>query len=134
MKEFGWKGKPGTCLWCGKKLPPKSSKTTWENTGEYNPPAECYACHVDTIVGDWEEAPGEGEGVFKHRSCGTTWHGRERKRVVSRDVSDLPGGYMNSGAFCTASCGFDFGLKLARSGIRLELRDGKMVWSKGNKS
>ena len=84
-RPFGYEGKPGTCLWCGRKLRRKT----------YPP--------------DKPKGMGWAE-----------WHASpESKQRVP--AYDKPGDY-GDGFFCGLRCAYDFAVRLAELGRRLEAR------------
>lgn len=79
---FGYKGEPGTCKWCGRKLRFKMLK-------------------------DWI---GYNDETGKRRPGGPWSKGVRAK---------LAGSYQD-GHFCGLRCGYEFGLRMAQLGRRLE--------------
>lgn len=116
MRPFGATNKPGTCLWCGRRLRWVCS-TEWEVAKELRP----RRCLVAI-------------GVYRDGTCGSTtiegdaehgWHCEHghsvpyRRRIKSRTRRhDGPGAY-GDGFFCNLDCARRFGLTFARAGRRL---------------
>lgn len=123
MQPFNASNKPGTCLWCGRKLP-RPAHTTYEDTDK--PPKRC---------GHW---PPDYYGSRKVEPCGSREFTRDkpgwrcenghyleaRRKLRSRTyVYEKPGAY-GDGFFCGQSCGYAFGRVLADHGRRLQPKKG----------
>lgn len=83
-QSFGYKGKPGTCLWCGRRL---TRQTVLDSRAEEQ-------MRKAGLIGD------------------------ELYRASLRPASK-PGRYYD-GFFCGLRCGFQFGVRMAELGRRLQ--------------
>lgn len=99
-RPFNTSNKPDTCLWCGKKLQYDSG---W---------CEEIECGVD-------ETPELPEGAVVVRQY-TYPYAPAPHKVVEYAMPDTPKGYENNGCFCTLTCGYQFGVTLAKLGRRLK--------------
>jgi len=127
-QPFGYTGKPGTCLWCGRLFKPETRLV------EHGYLSTC--CNAETTevtvqrpLPGWRRTPGVvSEDVKLHRcnACGET-NGRHLK--VSHEPTGKRYGYMGSQHFCTLRCGFSFAETAADDGTRYERRDKKTVES-----
>src|SRR5258708_2541225 len=87
---FGYEGKPDTCLWCGRKL----RRRTWQI--------------------DEHEAVPHGYHLTGKMVTHKIW-GKVRRTVAA----DKPGDY-GDGHFCGLRCAYEFAVRLADLGRRLQ--------------
>lgn len=133
MRSFGYKGKPGTCLWCGRKLREDYAEV-WAKQGS----SELYLLSQvaeEPKPGDILRFRGEERRVRKsvpyvHGSKFNT-EGPKRSRKARegekvhffRVYFDPPvydAYWFDEPMFDTQGCGLAFGLRLAELGHRLE--------------
>lgn len=116
--DFGATNKPGTCLWCGKKLRQKYH-TTWKHTDK-----KPQACGGTINDGTWDKKRCGGKDIKKNKAgnwaCSDChWETSGRKEVESRvPAHELLGEY-GDGCFCNKTHGYMFAVRAARNGFRL---------------
>lgn len=114
--RYGATNKPGTCLWCGRKLRQKYN-TTFVRTEEK--PRHCNVKVGDHIYGPSTtcKAPIDDKSAPWHCTAG---HSVSSPRKIAERTKryEKPGDY-GDGHFCGLNCGYSFGKAIADNGRRL---------------
>jgi len=104
-RPFGWKGGPGTCLWCGRKNPIYALDTTSESIFDGN------------LAKPKQEEPlnpPPGFRLQRMKGKGTSF------RVYYFIKLEPRRGVHGDDHFCTRACAERFGVQCAKDGIRME--------------
>lgn len=110
-RPFNPSNKPGTCLWCGRKLRP-SYRAETVGTGKWRRPKACSGCGAEGDVFDKTALPGH----YVCRACSTNLFGIQRRRLVGRrEIAPAPE------FFDTNTCARAFAESAARDGIRMHM-------------
>jgi hypothetical protein len=111
--------KPGTCLWCGRKLRLKCHTKTTRAPGFLPPNKTCCTSP------DWKLVD-ETFGRFECGHCGEEAWGARRTTIVSRTPTfeGAARGDYGDNAFCGLRCGYAFGVTMAGHGHRIAPREG----------
>lgn len=120
MKPFERTNKPGSCLWCGKKLRRKYH-TDWEQTNRK--PAQCGRRLTDpndiySQITCRSKKFKKTEDGYSCVECHAVTLG-SRKVAKRTPFYNKPGGY-GDGHFCGKNCGYSFGVAMANNGRRLQ--------------
>lgn len=108
-RPFNPSNKPGTCLWCGRKLQPQYRAET-VGTGKWRRP-EC-GCGAEREALEKTEDP----GVYRCGVCSSLCYGTQARRIVGRrEIAPAPE------FFDTNTCARAFAESAARDGIRMHM-------------
>lgn len=119
-QHFGATNRPGTCLWCGRKLLWRWN-TVYDRVALPKPKGPCgiKGCTSTTYYLQWDSRTARRwwhcDNPSEHRRAFA-----EKKVVKERTkIGTKPGNY-GDGHFCGLSCGYLFGVAMANFGHRLK--------------
>jgi len=128
MRYFEASNKPGTCLWCGRKLKRPVHVEYERVPGQWTkPPKTCsspyrmrhYVCGGSFTLE--REGSDEAPPRYECNECGIYHICEPKRRVVSRTFTSEEAGIAD--LFCTRSCGEQFGIRAAELGFRLQKKE-----------